>query len=166
MLQPKLVCQFVRIHINFFRFFSNSWKPRLSNNVWVVFANRFDRLSRNFLSFAIAKTYPNFVTFDRFFKTKKKFRILEKNLKKFICIRTNWQINFVLKKFKLPVFLLSNFFFHYFFTNFLEWLICEINVLTSFRMVDSFHIFIPLYRKYWKYSLNLSFCWSFLKSSL
>ena len=41
-----------------------------------------------------AKTYLNFVTFDRFFKTKQKFRRLEKNLKKFICSRTNWKINF------------------------------------------------------------------------
>ena len=37
---------------------------RLSKNVWVVFANRFDQLSRNFLSVVrslLAKTYPNFV---------------------------------------------------------------------------------------------------------
>ena len=48
--QPKLICQFVRIHMNYCRFFSNFWKPCLVTNVWVVFANRFDRLSRNFLS--------------------------------------------------------------------------------------------------------------------
>ena len=50
------------------------------------------RLSRNFLSVVrslFAKTYPNFMTFDRFFKTKKKFQSLEKNLKKFIYIRKN-----------------------------------------------------------------------------
>ena len=62
------------------------------------FANRFDRLSRNFLNVVrslFAKTYPNFVNFDGIFKTKKKkFRRLEKNLKKFLCILTNWQINF------------------------------------------------------------------------
>ena len=34
----------------FFQIFSNFWKPRLSKNVSVVFANRFDRLSRKFLS--------------------------------------------------------------------------------------------------------------------
>ena len=51
------------------------WKPRLSKNVLVVFANRFDRLSRNFLNVVrshFAYTYPNFVTFDRFLKTKEK----------------------------------------------------------------------------------------------
>ena len=59
-------------------------------NVWVEFERRFDGLSRNFLSVErifFAKTYPNFLTFDRFFKTKKKFWILEKNLKKFTCTR-------------------------------------------------------------------------------
>ena len=64
------------------RFFSNFWKARLSKNIWVVFANRFNRLSRKFVSVVrsfFAKTYPNFVTVDNFFKTKKKFRRLEKN---------------------------------------------------------------------------------------
>ena len=78
----------------FFRFFSNFWKPRLSRNVWDVFAKRFDRLSRNLLSVVsslFARTYLNFVTFDRFFKTKKKKKYprLKKNLKKFTSIRTN-----------------------------------------------------------------------------
>ena len=57
----------------FFRCFPNFWKPRSSENVRVVFASRFDPLSRNFLSVMhtlFAKTYPNFVTLDRFFKTK------------------------------------------------------------------------------------------------
>ena len=30
---PKLIWQFVRINMNFFTFFSNSWKPHLSKNV-------------------------------------------------------------------------------------------------------------------------------------
>ena len=101
LFQPKLICQFFRIHMNFFRFFSNFWKPRLSKNVGVVFANFFNRFSRIFLSVMcslFAKTCPNFVTFDRFFKTKKKSQRFEKNLKKIICIRKNWQINFGLKK--------------------------------------------------------------------
>ena len=75
-----------------FRFSSNFWKPRLSKNVWDVFAKRFDRLSRNFISVEpslFARTYPNFMTFDCFFKTKKKISKIKKNLKKFISIRTN-----------------------------------------------------------------------------
>ena len=73
--QIRLICQFVRIYMIFFRFFSNYGNPRLSKNVLVIFANRFDRSSRNFLSVVrclFAKTYQNLVTFDRFFKTKKK----------------------------------------------------------------------------------------------
>ena len=45
--------------------FSDFRKPRLSKNIWVVFVNRFDRLSRNFLSTVpslFAKTYPNYMT--------------------------------------------------------------------------------------------------------
>ena len=69
----------------FFKFLSNFWKHRLSKNVWDVFAKRFDRLSRNSLSVVpsiFAKIYPNFVTFDRFFKTKKKISKIRKKSEK------------------------------------------------------------------------------------
>ena len=59
--------------MNFFRFSSNFRKFSLSKNLWVVFANRFDRLPKNFLSGVrnlFVKIYPIFVTFDRFFKKK------------------------------------------------------------------------------------------------
>ena len=51
------------------------WKPRLSKNVCDVFAKRFDRLCRNFLSVVsslFARIYSIFVTFDCVFETKKK----------------------------------------------------------------------------------------------
>ena len=35
--------------MKFFRFFSNFWKPRLSKNVWVVFANRFRSIIQKLL---------------------------------------------------------------------------------------------------------------------
>ena len=41
--------------------------------------NRFDRISRNFLSVVrsiFAKTYPNFMTFDHIFKTKRKISMM------------------------------------------------------------------------------------------
>ena len=50
-----------------------------------IFAKRFDRLPRNFLSVVpslFARTYPNFVTFDRFFKTKKKISKIRKKSEK------------------------------------------------------------------------------------
>ena len=58
------------IHTSYFRFFSSFWKPCLSKKNWVVFAIRFHRLSRNFLSTVcrlFVKTCANFVTFDCFF---------------------------------------------------------------------------------------------------
>ena len=60
--------------MNLFRFFSNFWKPRLSEKFWVVYAERSDRLSRNFLGVMrnlFAEKYQNFVT--SFFQNKKKF---------------------------------------------------------------------------------------------
>ena len=64
-------------------FFSNFWKPRFSKNVWVVLANRYDRLSRNFLSVVrslFAKTYRNLVIV--FSKLKKKISNIRKKSEK------------------------------------------------------------------------------------
>ena len=57
-----------------FQIFSNFWKLGFSKNVPVVFANLFDRLSRNFLSIVrslFAKTYPNCRLLTVFSKQKK-----------------------------------------------------------------------------------------------
>ena len=58
-----LICPNTWIFSNFFLIFE-----------YLVFAKRFDRLSRNFLSVRslFAKTYPNFVTFDSFSTDKLK----------------------------------------------------------------------------------------------
>ena len=107
--KPKLICQFVRIHMNFFWFFSNFRQSRLSRNLWVVFTNRFNRLPRNFLNVVrnlFAKTYPNFLYWSFFQKKKSNIR------------RKIWKNSYVFelinesiwgKKVRLPVFLLNNF---------------------------------------------------------
>ena len=55
----------------------------------IVFANHFDRSSRNFLSVVrslFTKPYPNFVTFVRFFKIKKKISKIRKKSEKNSCV--------------------------------------------------------------------------------
>ena len=63
-----------------------------------------------------------------------------------------------LKKSEITDFFVEKFSFRSFVNNFLELLICQINVLTTFRMVDFFSHFHPI-RKYSKYSLNRTLCW-------
>ena len=50
------------------------------------------------------------------------------------------------------------FFFSQFVNNFLELSIYQMSFLITFRTVDFFKYFYP-FRKYSKYSLNLTFCW-------
>ena len=58
------------MHVNFFRFFSSFRKFRLSGNLWVVFAIRFDRLLRNFFSvvrslFAKTSKFHDLIVFSK-----------------------------------------------------------------------------------------------------
>ena len=114
-------------------FLSQNWFVNLSESRWifsdffVIFENPVYRLSRNFLIVVrnlFAKTYPNFVTLNPFSKTSKKkensknrqksekIHIYEGSLKSFrpnndtrhFRIRTNWKINFGLRKVEVPVF--------------------------------------------------------------
>ena len=93
--------------MNFFRFFLICeffflvLKKRLSHEIWIWFRKKTTYYTQKISGFVN--------TTQRFFD-KRGFQKLERNLKKFICMRTNRQINFALKKVTLPVFLLNNFF--------------------------------------------------------
>ena len=131
-------------------FFSNFWKPHFSKDVWVVFVNCFGWVSRIFLSIVrslFAKKYPNSVTFDHFFETKKEFRRLEKGWK--IRKYSNKLINQFWPK-KLDYW-------------FFGWRIFLINMSNqcSYHLPNGwvFFIFFHFIRKYSKSSPNLTFHW-------
>ena len=108
--QPKLICQFVRIHMNFFRFFSNL------RNFLLVFTKRskvakfgYDFATR--LRTALKKYLNNrlkrFANSTQKFVDKRSFQKLEKIWKNsYVFGKIDNQ--FWLKKVTLPVFLLNN----------------------------------------------------------
>ena len=116
------------------------------SGIWVVFVNRFERLSRNFLSvvrslFAQTSKFRDFWSFFQNWKKNSKIRKKSEKIRKYLEKLTN---QFWLKRVRLPVFFVKQFFFTHLSNSFLELLICKINVLSTYRIVDFFHIFILL----------------------
>ena len=83
-----------------------------------------------------AKTFKKCRTLD--------FQNCEKILKKLICIRKNQRIDFIWKEGRFLDFSRKNCFFLQFFYNFLPLLLCKMNILSIFRIVGFFWIFILL----------------------
>ena len=79
---------------------------RKSQNLY-VFAKR----QRPTLKKVLSNRSKRFTNTIQRFIDKRDFQKLGRNLKKFTCIRTNWQINIGYKKVTLSVFLANNFFF-------------------------------------------------------